>query len=68
MYRHGYTMLEKKTLAQTPVPDINLWSSSEKMRLVSLVDKRLKADAQQRDSLNSEIELFIRGAYGLSAG
>ena len=58
VYRHGYTMLEKKTLAQTPVPDINLWSSSEKVRLVSLVDKRLKADAQQRDSLNSEIELL----------
>jgi hypothetical protein len=67
VYRHGYTMLENKTLAKTPVPDINLWSSSEKMRLLSLVDKRLKADAQERDVLNSEIDLFVSDAYGLTA-
>jgi hypothetical protein len=60
-------MLEKTTLAKTPVPDINLWSSSEKMRLLSLVDKRLKADAQERDALNAEIDLFVSDAYGLTA-
>src|SRR4029077_7271701 len=42
VYRHGYTMLESKTLAKTPVPDINSWSSSDKKRLLGLVDKRLK--------------------------
>jgi methylase of polypeptide subunit release factors len=67
VYRHGYTMLENRTLAKTPVPDINLWSASEKMRLVTLVDKRLKADAQERDALNAEIELFVSDAYGLTA-
>jgi hypothetical protein len=60
-------MLENKTLAKTPVPDINLWSFSEKTRLLSLVDKRLKADAQERDALNVEIDLFVSDAYGLTA-
>ena len=67
VYRHGYTMLENKTLAKTPVPDINLWSSSEKMRLISLVDKRMKADPKERDSINAAIELLISDAYGLTA-
>lgn len=67
VYRHGYTMLENKTLARTPVPDINLWSSSEKSRLLSLVERRLKADAQGRAALNAEIDLFIGDAYGLTA-
>jgi hypothetical protein len=66
VYRHGYTMLENKTLAKTPVPDINLWSTSEKIRLVGLVDKRLKCDPQERDALNAEIDLFVSEAYGLS--
>ena len=67
MYRHGYTMLENKTLAKTPVPDINLWSTSEKVRLVGLVDKRLRSDPSERDALNAEIDLFVSEAYGLSA-
>ena len=37
------------------------------MRLLSLVDKRLKADAQERDALNVEIDLFVSDAYGLTA-
>lgn len=44
VYRHGYTMLESKTLAKTRVPNINRWSSTEKRRLLTLVDRRLKAD------------------------
>lgn len=67
VYRHGYTMLESKTLAKTPVPDINRWSSSEKKRLLELVDKRLKAEGQQRDALNAEIDGFVSDAYGLTA-
>lgn len=66
VYRHGYTMLESKTLAKTPVPDINLWSSSEKKRLLGLIDKRLKADEPQREALNAEIDLFVSDAYGLT--
>lgn len=67
VYRHGYTMLENKTLAKTPVPDINLWTTSEKMRLVGLVDKRQNNDSQERDALNAEIDLHISEAYGLTA-
>ena len=67
VYRHGYTMLESKTLAKTPVPDINLWSSSDKKRLLGLVDRRLKAEGAQRDSLNAEIDVFVSDAYGLTA-
>jgi hypothetical protein len=59
-------MLENKTLAKTPVPDINLWGSSEKMRLITLVDKRLKANGPERDALDAEIDLFISEAYGLT--
>src|SRR4029077_1473771 len=66
VYRHGYTMLESKTLAKTPVPDINSWSSSDKKRLLGLVDKRLKAEGQQREVLSAEIDLFVSDAYGLS--
>lgn len=67
VYRHGYTMLESKTLAKTPVPNLNLWSSSDKFRLIELVDKRLKAEGQQRDTLNTEIDCFVSDAYGLTA-
>src|ERR1035437_269591 len=67
VYRHGYTLLENKTLAKTPVPDINLWTTSEKMRLIGLVDKRLKNDPQERDALDAEIDLHVSEAYGLTA-
>jgi hypothetical protein len=67
VYRHGYTMLESKTLAKTPVPDVNNWSSSDKKRLLGLVDKRLKAEGEQRDALSTEIDAFVSEAYGLSA-
>jgi len=59
-------MLESKTLAKTPVPDINRWSSSEKKRLIELVDKRLEAEGHQRDQLNSETDRFVSDAYGLT--
>lgn len=67
VYRHGYTMLESKTLARTPVPDIDSWSSSDKKRLLTLVDHRLRADTGEREVLNSQIDLFVSDAYGLSA-
>jgi type I restriction-modification system DNA methylase subunit len=67
VYRHGYTMLESKTLAKTPVPDVNRWSSSEKKRLIEIVDRRLKAEGNLRDDLNSEIDRFVSDAYGLTA-
>jgi len=66
VYRHGYTMLESKTLAKTPVPDINRWTSTEKKRLLGLVDKRLKAEEEQRDLLNAEIDGLVSDAYGLT--
>ena len=31
------------------------------------MDKRLKSDAQERDALNAEIDLFVSDAYGLTA-
>jgi hypothetical protein len=67
VYRHGYTMLESKTLAKTPVPDVNRWSASEKKRLLALVDDRLRAEGEQREALNAEIDTFVSNAYGLTA-
>jgi hypothetical protein len=67
VYQHGYTMLESKTLAKTPVPDVNRWSSSDKIRLLELVDKRLKAEGHHRDALNAQIDRFVSDAYGLTA-
>ena len=67
VYRHGYTMLEKKTLAKTPVPDISRWSSSEKKKLLMLVDKRLKAEGGERERLGVRIDSLVSDAYGLSA-
>jgi hypothetical protein len=67
VYQHGYTMLESKTLKKTPVPDINRWGSPQKKRLLELVDKRLRADGQQSETLNAEIDLFVSDAYGLTA-
>jgi type I restriction-modification system DNA methylase subunit len=66
VYRHGYTMLESKTLKRTPVPNINVWTPSEKKRLLGLVDKRLKADGAQREMLEEEIDQFVSDAYGLT--
>lgn len=65
-YQHGYTMLESKTLAKTPVPDIGRWTSSEKKKLLTMVDMRLAADRNQLEALDSEIDRFISDAYGLS--
>lgn len=67
VYRHGYTMLESKTLKKTPVPDVNRWGSPQKKRLLELVDKRLRAEGQQAEALNAEIDLFVSDAYGLTA-
>ena len=66
VYQHGYTMLESNTLANTPVPDINRWTSADKKQLIGLVDRRIRGEGDQRDALNSEIEAFISEAYGLS--
>ena len=60
-------MLESKTLLKTPVPDINLWGSSDKKRLIDLVDKRLTAEGREVDALEVEIDGFISDAYGLTA-
>jgi hypothetical protein len=67
VYQHGYTMLESKTLAKTPVPDINSWSSSDKKRLLALVDRRLRAEPHDLESLNVEIDMFVSDAYGLTS-
>jgi len=67
VYRHGYTMLESKTLKRTPVPDINRWTSSEKKRLLGLVEKRLRAEKQETDILNAEIDALVSDAYGLTS-
>jgi hypothetical protein len=67
VYRHGYTMLESKTLAKTPVPDVNRWGSSDKKRLLTLVDKRLRAEGEMRDALSAEIDSVVSDAYGLTA-
>jgi hypothetical protein len=66
-YRYGYTRLEARTLAKTPVPDLNRWSSSDKLRLIELVDKRLRAESHQRETLNMEIDRFVSDAYGPTA-
>jgi len=67
VYRHGYTMLESKTLAKTPIPDLDRWTSFDKKLLLELVDKRLKAEDKQRDILNAEIDRVVSDAYGLTA-
>jgi len=66
VYRHGYTMLESKTLLRTPVPDVNRWTASDQKRLLALVDRRIRAEESQVSSLNAEIEEIISEAYGLT--
>jgi hypothetical protein len=66
VYRHGYTMLESKTLLRTPVPDVSRWTSSDQKRLLALVDRRIKAEETQVASLNIEIEEIVSDAYGLT--
>jgi len=67
VYRRGYIMLESKTLARTPVPDIARMSSSVKTVLIDLVERRIKADGQQRDALNAELDAFVSDLYELSS-
>jgi hypothetical protein len=65
VYRHGYIMLESKTLEKTPVPDISRWSAVDKKKLLTLVDRRLRDDAD-RDEISAEIDEFVADAYGLN--
>ena len=67
VYRHGYTMLEPKTLAITPVPDITRWTSSEARQILDLVNKRTKADQDEWASLDARMDAIMSNAYGLTA-
>jgi len=66
VYRHGYAMLESKTLAKTPVPDFDTWDPIKKKRLIDLVDERLQAEGRHQDALNLEIDSLVSDAYGLT--
>ncbi len=67
VYQRGYIMLESKTLAFTPVPDITRWSSIETRQVLDMVDKRTKAKPDARESIDAQIDLIMCDAYGLTS-
>jgi type I restriction-modification system DNA methylase subunit len=66
VYQHGYTMLEIKTLAKTPVPDPANISVAIRKRLLDLVNKRLVASGNTILSLDKQIDEVVANLYKLN--
>lgn len=65
-YGSGYTMLEKRTLSETPVPDPNKVEPRILSELLSLVDIRLKAKGKEIIQAEEKIDQIISNLYGLT--
>jgi type I restriction-modification system DNA methylase subunit len=65
-YQHGYTMLEKKTLAETPIPDPSKVSSAMKRKIIGLVESRLSAEGESVIPIGREIDRLVAELYGLT--
>lgn len=65
-YGGGYSMLEVKTLKNTPVPDPNNVSIGELNRIVQLVDDRMNASGYDAVIIDRKIDKVIANLYNLS--
>jgi len=65
-YRAGYTMLEPKTLKQTPVPDPAHVDTILVRHLLSIVDKRLLATGAAALEYENQLDRLIADLYKLS--
>ncbi len=63
-YRHGYAMLEPKTLKMMNIPDPSKIPSSAMMNIQSLVNERINKPSKAE--IESEIDLIVADLYGLS--
>lgn len=66
-YSRGYTMLEVKTLNQTPVPDPSTISNKDFKKMVELVEKRIKSSALEAINLEKEIDILACKLYNLNS-
>jgi hypothetical protein len=66
-YSKGYTMLEVKTLNQTPIPDPSSISNKDFKKMVELVDRRINSSALDSINLEKEIDALACLLYNLSS-
>ena len=59
-------MLESKTLATTPVPNLLHVKPQQFRSIVKLVDQRLKASEPQTAEIENSLDRLIAELYGLS--
>lgn len=70
VYKGGYTMLEPKTLRDTPVPDpfeTRKHSTDLFVRLIRLVTRRLNSDPNEEIILEEKIDGIVADLYNLSS-
>lgn len=65
-YSHGYTMLEVKTLEQTPVPDPSTIPILDFKKIVELVFDRINSDPIKGLIIEKEIDNIVSRLYNLS--
>ena len=66
-YSKGYTMLEVKTLNQTPIPDPSSIANRDFKKMVELVERRIKSSALESINLEKEIDALACKLYNLSS-
>jgi type I restriction-modification system DNA methylase subunit len=66
-YSRGYTMLEVKTLNQTPVPDPSQIPNKDFKKMVELVERRIKSSALDGINLEKEIDALACKLYSLNS-
>lgn len=66
-YSKGYTMIEVKTLEQTPVPDPSSISIKDFKRIIELVRLRLKSNSIDGIQIEKEIDFIVCELYNLNS-
>lgn len=65
-YSKGYTMIEVKTLNQTPVPNPSLIPIKDFKKMIELVEKRIKGSAIEGITIEKEIDDLACKLYNLT--
>lgn len=66
-YSKGYTMLEVKTLNQTPIPDPSSISNKDFKKMIELVELRIKSATLESIKIEAEIDALACKLYNLNS-
>ncbi len=65
VYSRGYTMLEVKTLKNTPVPDPSLVPNNKMRKIINLVTDRMNTKGYEAIKMDREIDNMVADLYNL---